>query len=131
MSIRDGLHRIKREFGSIHAYGKATVIGVFLTHGVIDYLTTITAYAVAESRGLNFADVEKNPFVAGSTPFEIFLIVVGSAFVISLVCAISYRIIEKEGGMYNRIFADFLFTVLVLMGAYININNLIFLSEFV
>lgn len=131
MDVQHGLRRVKNEFGNIHSYGKAIIIGVFLTHGVFDYITTITAYLVADRRGISFSNIEKNPLVAGSNPFEMFVIIVGSALLISLVCAISYLVIDEKGGKYNRIFGDFLFTILVLIGAYININNLFFLSEFV
>lgn len=131
MNTQSALLRVKNIVSEVPAYGKLVAVVIFLTHGVADYITTLTAYLIAGNRGMSFSDVEKNPLLSGADPIEMFVVIIGSAGLISIVCLLSYYVIEREGGRYNRLFAHVLFTILAGFGVYIVVNNILFLVEFV
>jgi len=131
MKIQSGLLRVKKIISEVPAYGKLIAVVIFLTHGVADYITTLTAYLIAKNRGISFSDVEKNSLLSGSYPIQMLVVIIGSACLISIVCLLSYYVIEREGDQYNRLFAHVLFTVLAGFGVYIVVNNILFLAEFV
>lgn len=130
MNTQSGLLRVKKIISEVPAYGKIIAVVIFLTHGIADYITTLTAYLIAGNRGMSFSNVEKNPLLSEADPIGLLVIIIGSAGLISIVCLTSYYVIEKEGNRYNRLFAHALFTLLAGFGVYIVANNVLFLAEF-
>lgn len=110
-----------------HEYGKFVAIGIFVTHGLIDYLTTATGYLLTKGTPVEFSSVEKNPLIADANLFEMFVIIVLTSFVMSFLVILVYKANRKfeDKNLYNRMFADFLFTIILILGIALVINNII------
>lgn len=109
-----------------HSKGKVLALIVFATHGILDYLTTITAYYIINLRGGDFSDVEANVLISGSDPVEMFFIIVGGSAVISIIMIITYyfnRTLSESG--LERWKIDLSFGVIAIMGIALVANNFV------
>jgi hypothetical protein len=118
-------------YNETHKYGQFICLGIFTTHGILDYLTTATGYLITKQASIPFQSLEKNPILKGSNLIEMFLIIVSTAFIISLIPIFVYKINRKyeDDCQKNRRFADFLFSLILLIGIVLVVNNLLSLYK--
>lgn len=130
MTIEKYINKTADSYKELHATGKALTVLIFLTHGILDYITTFIGYYATTSRGGSFAEVEQNSIIAHSGPLEMFFIIVGGALLMSILVVSVYsanqKIESKE--QFNRRLADFLFGLIALFGVLLVANNLYHLT---
>lgn len=126
MTVSNYLTNPFESYDKLHTTGKFLTATIFVTHGLLDYMTTLVGYYVVTSRGSSFADVEQNSIIANSGPIEMFFIIVGGALLMSLGTVYVYRGNQKieSGKGLNRRLADFLFGLIALSGVFLVLNNM-------
>lgn len=83
--MKNLVRKFWKDYKRIPCTGKLFALGIFVTHGLLDALTSSIAFMIASKEGIERENIELNPIIPLDIPSMVIVNITGGAILFALV----------------------------------------------